>query len=85
MTIAPPADTNDGSPPRMRTEPPSYDGRRPTTEPIRKASSIARRIGGCCPGKAGPGLVDETVARSKVKPGLPFRLAHARRGDGCYG
>jgi hypothetical protein len=45
MTFVPPADTNHGSPPRMRTEPPSYDGRRPTTEPIRKGSSIARRIG----------------------------------------
>jgi hypothetical protein len=45
MTFVPPADTNHGSPPRMRTEPPSYDGRRPTTEPIQKGSSIARRIG----------------------------------------
>ena len=45
MTFVPPADTNHGSPPRMRTEPPSYDGRRPTTEPIRKASSIGRKIG----------------------------------------
>jgi hypothetical protein len=45
MTFVPPADTNHGSPPRRRTEPPSYDGRRPTTEPIRKASSIARKIG----------------------------------------
>src|SRR6202035_2128185 len=28
--------------------------------------------------------VDEAVARGEVKPGLPFRLAHPRRGHSRY-